>query len=143
MRLHPLMLAVCVIFGAQDVRADAKVVSLGEISVPQSVDATMAPRLTAAVQDELRQLDLSHARRQAVVSVSVVRLDSEPRAKGSAFTCVVSATLRNPKTGAVFAIVEGRARAEGESPRSLESSALRGAVHGAVTRIPDALSSPR
>ncbi|GEM_PF-3157683 len=143
MRVHPLMLAMCVIFAAQDIRADAKVVSLGEISVPQSGDATMAPRLTEAVQDELGRLDLSHARRQAVVSVSVVRLDSEPRAKGAAFTCVVSATLRNPKTGAVFAIVEGRARAEGESPGSLESSALRGAVHGAVTRIPDALSSPR
>jgi len=141
MRMHPLMLAICVVFAAQDVRADAKVVSLGEVSVPQSNDATVGPRLTAAVEDELGQLDLSHARRQAVVSVSVVRLDSEPRNKGTAFTCVVSATLRNPKTGAVFAIVEGRARAEGESPRSLESSALRGAVHGAVARIPDALAT--
>lgn len=137
--LHPFVLAISVLFAAQDVRADQKTVSLGDVSVPQSADSAMAPKLTAAVQDELGQLDLTHVHKQAVLSVSVVRLESEPRTKGSAFTCVVSATLRNPKTGAIFAIVEGRARAEGETPRSLESSALRGAVHGAVTRIPEAL----
>lgn len=138
-QVHLFVLAASVFFAALDVRADGKTVSLGEVSVPQSADATMAPKLTAAVRDELGRLDLSHVHKQAVLSVSVVRLDNEARIKGSSATCVVSATLRNPKTGAIFAIMEGRARAEGESPITLQASALRGAVHGAVTRIPDAL----
>jgi len=133
---HLFAVAWCALLSASDVRAESKAVSLGEVSAP---DATIAPKVTSAVQDELGLLDLSHAHKQAVLSVAVVRLDREARPRGEAITCVVSATLRNPKSGAVFAVVEGRARAEGESARTLEASALRGAVHGAVVRIPDAL----
>jgi len=135
--LHLIALAACTFGLTQDVRADTKTISLGEVSA--GANAALTPKVVSAVQDELGHLDLSHARKQAVLSVSVVRLDSEARRGGSSTTCVVSATLRNPKTGAVFAIVEGRARAEGDSAPSLETSALRGAVHGAVARIPDAL----
>ncbi len=137
--VHLLALTCFAIFVAQDVRAEMKTVSLGEVSVVGRSDGVLNPRIVLVAQDEIGRLDLTHAHKQAVLSLSVVRLDTEPRPGGASATCVVSVALRNPKSGAVFAVVEGRARAEGAQIVSLESSALRGAVHGAVARIPDAL----
>lgn len=137
--VHLIGLSVCTLLAAKDVHADPKAVALGEVSVSAGADAAMAPKVTSAVEDELKRLDLSRAKKQAVLSVSVVRVERERRTRGASITCVVSATLRSPTSGAVFAIVEGRARAEGEDARTLETSAMQGAVHGAVTRIPEAL----
>jgi hypothetical protein len=93
-------------------------VKVGEIS---AVRADALPALRRAVDDEL-----SHVRvtKEAIVSVSLVRLDHG--------TCVVSAVLRD-KNGTMFAMLEGRASS------SAQDMALKGAVHGAISRIPDAL----
>ena len=78
--------------------------------------------------------------KRVIVSVALVRLDTlaEPRATDA--TCVVSATLRDARGGTVFAILEGKARAKsGEAQSSVERSALQGALHGALARIPEVL----
>lgn len=97
--------------------AASAAVRVGEVSAARS---EMVPALRRAVEDEVSRL---RVRRDAVVSVSLVRFE------GGA--CVVSAVLRDP-SGAMFAMIEGRAAAEG-------AAALRAAVHGAISRIPDAM----
>jgi hypothetical protein len=137
--LHLLALASFAVFSAHDVRAASKTVSLGEVSVVGRSDGVLNPKIVSLTEDELGRLDLSGARRQAILSLSVTQLDTQARPGGASSLCVVSLALRNPRSGAIFAVVEGRARAEGAQRLPLESSVLRGAVHGAVARIPDAL----
>ena len=87
----------------------------------------------------MRDLDLRASRRDAVRSASLVRLDAEyERGLVSGATCVVSITLRSRDGGVLFAVLEGHARAQGASSHVPES-ALRGAVHGALARVPEAL----
>lgn len=92
-------------------------VKVGEIS---AVRADALPELRRAVEEEVGRV---HVSRDAIVSVSLVRLDH-----GS---CVVSAVLRD-KAGTMVAMIEGRASADG-------AAGLKAAVHGAISRIPDAL----
>jgi len=140
MRLATLAVGLLFAMFAPAKAADAssRHLALGEVAVVPTAAAYVAPELRADLDDEIRALDLRGARKDAILSVSLVRLDTE-RAKGSdAATCVVSATLRSRKGGVLFAVLEGRARAQGASGHVSES-ALRGAVHGALSRVPEAL----
>ena len=136
MRLATLGVVVClaILAPAKAADADSKHLSLGEVAVVPTGAANMTSTLKSALESEMRELDLRGARKDAILSVSLVKLDTEQR--GSA-TCVVSATLRT-RDGVLFAVLEGRARAQGGSDHVPES-ALRGAVHGALTRVADAL----
>jgi hypothetical protein len=107
--------------------------SLGEVAVVQSSATGLTSALRSALQSEMRELDLRGAHKDAILSVSLVDMETD---KAQA-TCVISATLRS-RSGVLFAVLEGRARAQGGSAHVPES-ALRGAVHGALSRIPDAL----
>lgn len=111
-------------------------VHVGEVSSPR---ADALPVLRRAVEDEVARLDV---KRDAVVSVALVRLETARGARGDAVTCVVSATLRT-SSGNVFAILEGRARAESDRPTTVELTTMRTAVHSAISRIPDALKQAR
>ena len=52
----------------------------------------------------------------------------------------VSVALRHARGGAIFAILEGGARASSnDAAEAVEASAVHGALHGALGRIPDAL----
>jgi hypothetical protein len=118
--------------------AGSRHLSLGEIAVlPQSA-ANITPALRTALEAEMRDLDLRGSHKDAILSVSLVKLDSERDRGVASMTCVISATLRSRDGGVLFAVLEGRARAQGGSDH-LQESALRGAVHGAMTRVPDAL----
>jgi hypothetical protein len=97
-------------------------IKVGEVHAPQ----TSAAVLRRAVEDEVALL---RVRQSAIVSVALVKLET----RTGDTTCVISATLRT-ESGAIFAILEGRAQAHGAA----ESMALRTAVHGAISRIPDA-----
>jgi hypothetical protein len=59
--------------------------------------------------------------------------------------CVVSATVRDKKKGAIVAVLEGRARAENEERLAalLERAAMKSAVRGALARLPEALDAVR
>ncbi len=128
--------------GAPTADAESRHLSLGEVAVSPAAGAAgksdVIPSLKIALDAEMRELDLRAARKDAVLSVSLVKLETEQQHTGTSATCVISATLRSRDGGAIFAILEGRARAQGQSAR-IHESALRGAVHGALSRVPEAL----
>ena len=135
MRLATLGVVVClaILAPAKAADAESKHLSLGEVAVVPTGATNMTSTLKSALEGEMRELDLRGARKDAILSVSLVKLDTEH----GAATCVVSATLRS-RDGVLFAVLEGRARAQGGSDHVPES-ALRGAVHGALSRVADAL----
>ena len=136
MRLATLGAAVClaILAPVRAADADSKHLSLGEIAVVPSSATSMTGELKSALEAEMKDLDLRGAHRDAILSVSLVKLDTDRRS--SSTECVVSATLRS-RSGVLFAMVEGRARAIGSD--HVSENALRGAVHGALSRVPDAL----
>ena len=127
-----------VLAGALGADAAEKSVALGEVSshvVRKDID--VAGVLKSSAQEELSSLDLRRvapAKDKVIVSVSLVRMEDD----AAAATCVVSATLRAERTGRLFAIVEGKARAS-QPQANADENALRGAVRGAMLRVPEAL----
>jgi hypothetical protein len=122
--------------------AREKPVVIGEVSsqvARQGIDYAALVRLTS--EEELRALDWSHVPhgKRVIASIALVRLDTfaEPRTTDS--TCEISATLRDARGGTVFAILEGKARAKTDGASTSEIGALRGALHGALARIPEVL----
>jgi hypothetical protein len=107
--------------------------SLGEVAVPTNAP-NMQDALKRTLQSEMRELDLRGAHKNAIMSVSLVKMQMD-RAEAS---CVISATLRSRDGGVLFAVLEGRARAQGGSDH-IGESALRGCVHGALSRVAEAL----
>jgi hypothetical protein len=124
-------------------QAGDKRVTIGEVSsrvVRTGVDYETI--LRAASEEELRALDLSRVPRakRVIVSVALVRLDTRAEPRSTDATCEVSATLREAKGGTVFAILEGTARARSDgAPDTVESTAVHGALRGALARIPEVL----
>lgn len=96
--------------------------------------------LRSAALDELARLDLSRvpASKESMLSVALVRLDVATSGDARVVSCVVSATLRRKKGGALYAILEGRVRVEGRGAAP-EATAIAAAVRAAVARVPDAL----
>ena len=136
MRLATLGAVVClaILAPVRAADADSKHLSLGEVAVVPTNASAMEGALKSALESEMKDLDLRGAHKDAILSVSLVKLDTDRRS--SSTECVVSATLRS-RSGVLFAMVEGRARAVGSD--HVNESALRGAVHGALSRVPDAL----
>jgi hypothetical protein len=139
MRLATLGVVVClaILAPARAADADSKHLSLGEVAVVPTSATNMTGALKSALESEMRDLDLRGSRKDAILSVSLVKLDTAQERNSASATCVVSATLRS-RDGVLFAVLEGRARAQGASDH-LSENALRGAVHGALSRVADAL----
>ena len=136
-RLGAMAALFLVLAGALGADAAERKVALGEVSshvVRKDLDVTRV--LRASAQEELASLDLARSKthEKVIVSVSLVRMEDE----ASSATCVVSATLRTARGGNVFATVEGKARAS-QPQANADENALRGAVRGAMMRVPDAL----
>ena len=129
-----IVLSVAMLASAKTADAGSRHLSLGEVAVLPTGAAHLTPELRADLEAEIGALDLRSARKDAILSVSLVKLDTE---RGAA-ECVVSAALRSRSGGVLFAILEGHARAQGASAQVPEN-ALRGAIHGALSRIPEAL----
>ncbi len=91
----------------------------------------LADLLRTALEREIGQVDLSHARTSAILSATVVRFE---RNEGGA-ECTISAAVRT-KQGKLVALLSGKATATTGSRAEL---ALDGAVHGALARLPEAL----
>jgi hypothetical protein len=141
LRVASFVLALAAV-GSGAGAAGEKAITLGEVSsqVPSSGGVDYPALVRAASEDEIRAIDPKGVPRgkRIIVSVALVRLDTlvEPRARA---TCVVSATLRDARRGSVFAILEGQAQAMDGERHAIETSALLGALHGALARIPEAL----
>jgi len=129
---------------AAPAHASDRGVVIGEVSsnvTRRGVDYEIL--LRSASEEEVLSLDLRRVprERRVIVSVALVRLDvdADPRAAGA--SCKVSATVRDARKGAVFAILEGEARATGQgSAGAAEATAVRGALHGALAHIPELLA---
>ena len=140
-----LAASLALIFATLAVTAQAgeKRVVIGEVSsqVVRS-GVNYESLLRAASEEELQALDLSLVPRgkRVIVSVSLVRLDTLAETRGVDATCEISAALRDAKGGTVFAILEGKARAKSAgTPGTVESTAVHGALHGALAHIPEVL----
>jgi hypothetical protein len=123
-------------------QAAGEPVALGEVSSSVTRgDLDLRALLRSASEEELRAVDWTqvHTSRRAILSMSLVRMDSIASRDSKATTCVVSATLRDAKRGAIFAILEGRARATSDPSAPVERSTIQTAVRGALARIPEAL----
>jgi hypothetical protein len=131
------LVVVAVSLLAASAHASGDRVRLAEV---HAVDAKHEPMLRSATLDELGKLDLRRvpANKEAILSVALVRMDTETSGASRSVSCVVSATLRGKKSGNLVAIIEGRARVESRGA-GVESSAIAAAVHGAVGRVPEAL----
>jgi len=108
-------------------------IALSEVTPPPPSSGVDQATLKRAAEGEIRQLDGSRVKRRVLVSVALVRADDKP------VSFIVNATLREERTGNVFAIVEGRARAEGAASNDLMREVAHAAVRSAVRQIPGAL----
>ena len=130
------MLALAIgIGGASDARAatDSEI-ALSEVAPPPPSAGVDQATLKTAAEGEIKQIDGSRTKgRRVLVSVALLSRDDAP----VSFT--VNATLRDAKSGAMIAITEGRARAEGSATNDLKREVARAALRSAVRQIPDAL----
>ena len=99
--------------------------------------------LRTEAESELVSIDWGKRKpkRRVSLSASLTRLDSTQTQKTLQATATVSATLRDARTGALLAILEGRAQAEDRpsAAAAAERDALKAAVRQAVGSIPEAL----
>ena len=118
--------------------ADPPVV-VGEVGTRVIGDHADLPKeLRRALEREIASLVLRQVPRakRFVLSASVVKLErqEDPRA----VSCTVSVVLREKKSGAIRAILEGRARATIEGSEG-ESAALEAAARASIASLPEAL----
>lgn len=135
--LAPLLLATAL--SAGDASAAETSIALGEVAVPPASSGVDHATLRTTTEGELRGVDakkLHVLRKKRAVLVSMAIMSSTP----SPFACSVNAVLRDAKTGAMLAVIEGRARSEGDASPEVRTRVLRAAVHSAVSQIPEALA---
>src|SRR6185503_8874870 len=85
-------------------------ISLGEVTVKSAgADAPTEQKLRFLLGREIGRLrlDTSHRSDAYVVSASLVRLDARESRDGTRASCVVSATLRQARTGTLLAMMRG------------------------------------
>ena len=115
-------------------------VALAEVTV-NAKSAVLVPREVREIaQDAIGRTTWPAGRRDSLVSVSLVSLESRPSGAGSQLTCLVSAALRDKRTGNVYAVVESRATREQKSVTAADERAtVSVALENAISRLPGAL----
>jgi len=127
---------VALAIGAGGARAASdSEIALSEVAPPPPSSGVDQAQLKTAAEGELKRIDGSRAKgRKVLVSVALLPRDDAP----VSYTC--NATLRDAKSGAMIAIIEGRARAEGSATADLKKQVVHAALRSAVRQIPDALA---
>jgi hypothetical protein len=138
-----LMIVSSTCFSAK-VQARPPSISLGEVTVKSAGgDAPTERRLRLLLDREIGRLrlDTSHRGESYVLSASLVRLEARESRDGARASCVVSATLRQARTGNLLAMMRGSGTAEDDHDmiEGAKERALEAAVYGAVRRLPEAL----
>lgn len=126
-------------------------VSIGDVSVAATArgddaNAELGPALRSLLRDELtRVAGLPLLKRPVVLSASLTQLSSERHEERAAVSAVISLALRRADDQVLFAELRGRASVEDAAGdlASLRRAALRGAVRGALTRLPEAVRRSR
>lgn len=136
------MLFVSTLLLAAPADGGQRPVSLGEVTAHAS-GRSFVPLFRKAVARELSQVDFGKAQphERFVLSAALLRLHAARHQDGAEATCVVSATLRRARGGALHAILHGRAKAVdgARRTRAAEIDAMNAAVHSALRRVPEAL----
>lgn len=124
---------------------DRPIVSIEARSLVTRDGRDLTRDLRDAVARELEGLDMTKARKGArfTLSASLTKLETNPRGDGVASRARVSLVLKEAKRGALFAVIEGAATAEGAraGDEQSERAALDGAVRGAMTGLPKAVAA--
>jgi hypothetical protein len=118
---------------------DRRPVVIGEVGTQVTRPRLDLPKaLRRALERELAVLDagMKGSPKRFVLSASLVKL--EPRKSAPGVGCTVSAVLREQRSGAIRAIITGRAEAEFEGDEA-ELGALDAAVRSAVSSVSAAL----
>lgn len=142
--LRALLVVTSWICFSERVEARHPTVSVGEVTVKfAGADASTEQRLRFLLGREIDRLRIDSERRQDryVLSASLVRMDARESKDGARVNCVVSATLRQARTGTLQAMLRGSGTAEDDRDaiNGAKERALEAAVYGAVRRLPEAL----
>ncbi len=124
-------------------------IAIGEVTsevTREGVDVVL--ELRTVVEQELPAVDMAGRPkpRPAILSVALVRMERVASAdKKTTVACLVTATVRDKRKGAIVAVLEGRARAENEDRFAplLEHAVMKSAVRGALAHLPEALDAAR
>jgi hypothetical protein len=132
--------------------APAAPVAVGEVVIQLEGEAStsraqLSRTLRSALSEELSTLSAagSTGKRPLVVSATLTRLSTEEHDKRARVTANISLVLRRADDQVLFAELRGRASAEesSDSVAAVQQLALRGAVRGAVARLPEAVQRAR
>jgi hypothetical protein len=117
-------------------------VFLGDVGVGKQTPQVQA-ELRSLLRAELSATDFAQVKThdRFVLSATLVRLDSVLASDSVRATCVISVALLRDNGATLHAVIRGRATAEESKTQAdvARSDALRGAVHSAITRVPQAL----
>lgn len=132
--------------------ADRPGVSIGDVNVSADASGTgeaaseLGRALRSALRDELSHVaGLGPLKRSLIVSATLTRLSSERRDERAKASATISLSLRRADDQVLFAELRGRASVEEAAGNlaTLRRAALQGAVHGALTRLPEAVERAR
>ena len=131
-----IVLAVATTMAVPEAGASDAPIAVGEVSPPPAGSGIDAAALRDAAADEIKQIDFSRItdRRRVVVSLALTRAVAE-----GTIACTVNAMLRDARTGAMIAIIEAGAQADGPASAELRRQVAHAAVRSAVRRIPRVL----
>jgi hypothetical protein len=127
-------------------------VSIGDVMVHLETtgsgrEAELSRVLRLALSEELAALVAAGGtgQRPLVVSATLTNLSTERRAERARASASISLALRRADDHVLFAELRGRASVEetSDSVVTVQQAALRGAVRGAVARLPEAVQRAR
>ena len=108
------------------------------------VDGELGGALRFALEEELGHVAgvrvVPEARASYRLRASVRSLDTTAQGANERVACVVSVVVEDRRTGAMRAILEGRARSEGPRGSVERETLVRAAVHGALRPIATTLA---
>lgn len=123
--------------------AKVKLLSIGEVVSSQAKSSGKLSLVRSTLEKELETIDWRKSTRNKpyIVSVSIVRIDTQTTRDKVSTTCELSTTVRLARDGSVVAILNQRSRAENEPvyAKSVEEGAIRAAASAAIRKIPVAL----
>jgi hypothetical protein len=121
-------------------RAAEPPVAIGEIGTRVSRgDVDLRAVVRGALEREIKTIVLETRGKRYVLSASLVRLDAGKQPGAGRIEGMISVVLREAKSGAIRAIVEGKSRAEGQPGADLDLAVVEAAVRAAVAALPEAV----
>jgi hypothetical protein len=132
------LLSAAVLAGHEAEAMDPPPIAVGELSAPPATSSVEVASLRNAAEGEIRQIDATRLpeRRRFVVSLALRRAAAD-----GPVGCTVNAIVRDARTGAMIAIIEAGAHADGPASDELHHEVAHAAVRRAVRRIPTALGA--